>query len=146
MKVINLNKFKSLKDFPPIKIPEDGTDIGIEQLKNIIDLTFKATLEAKNIQSLKGKGWLKKLFGGYIRFAVFLLDTSVDIYESVPILAKEVKDLDFAEINELVLYLAKKYEINQHLAQNIFDLFRKVVKLAEDGVITFAELAKINDV
>ncbi len=134
MKVINI------KGFPPVKIPEDGTKIGIEQLKNIVDITFKATLEAENITSLKEKSFLAKLFGGYIRFAVFLLDTSVDIYESIPILATEVKDLDFAEINELVLYLAKKYKLDQVKAQKIFDIFKKVLVLLEDGVLTLAEL------
>ncbi len=136
MKTINI------KGFPPIKIPEDGTPIGIDQLKNIVDITFKATLEAENIASLKGKGWLKKLFGGYIRFAVFLLDTSVDIYEAIPILGKEVKDLDFREINELVLHLAKTYSLDEQKAQKIFDVFKKVLLLLEDGVLTLEELKK----
>ena len=134
MKTINI------KGFPPIKIPEDGTLIGINQLKNIIDITFSATLQAANIRSLKDKSFLSKLFGGYIRLAVFLLDTSIDIFEAVPILAKEVKDLDFAEINELVMYLAKQYELDQVKAQSIFDVFKKVLTLLEDGVLTLSEL------
>ncbi|MCP4498337.1 MAG: hypothetical protein GY822_00005, partial [Deltaproteobacteria bacterium] len=52
----------------------------------------------------------------------------------------EVKDLDFAEINELVLYLAKKYKLDQVKAQKIFDIFKKVLVLLEDGVLTLAEL------
>ncbi len=134
MKTINI------KGFPPIKIPEDGTAIGIDQLKNIIDITFNATLQAANIRSLKDKSILTKLFGGYIKLAIFLLDTSIDIYEAIPILAKEVKDLDFAEINELVLYLAKKYELDKQKAQSIFDVFKKVLSLLEDGVLTLSEL------
>ena len=137
MIVIETNK---MSKFPPIKIPLDGTKIGITQLKNIIDITLTASFEVKNIKDLKEKNWLAKLFGGYIRFAVFLLDTSVDIYKAAPILAKEVKDLDYTEINELVLHIAKTWELDETKAQHVFDVFKKTSLWLEDGIITFAEL------
>ena len=128
------------KIFPPIKIPQDGTKIGIEQLKNIINISLEASLQAQNIKSLKDAGWLKRIFGGYIKFAVFLLDTSIDIYKAAPILAKEVKDLDYSEILELVLYISGIWSLDEKKAMEVFNLFKKITLWLEDGVITFAEL------
>lgn len=140
MIVIDVTKLPDLKSFPPIKIPQDGTLIGIDQIKNIIDISYKSIGEVKNIIGLKDKGILKKLFGGYIRFALFALDTGFNIYEAVPILSKEIKDLDLAEIEELTIHLAKTHKLDEEKALAVFEFFKKVLGILEDGVFKLAEL------
>lgn len=137
MKVINV------KGFPPVKIPSDGTKLGVEQLKNLIDISLEVRKRLLKIKKLRDANFFKKLFGGWFSFGLFGLQTAWDLIESAPQIASELKDLDWREIEELTLKVAQDHQLNIDAAKLLLDKFKKVAFWLKDGVITLAELKEI---
>lgn len=126
--------------FPIINIPTDGTRLGVENLKLLVDISFETRKRIEKIVELKNASPIKRFFAGYGRLVVHVLETVLDIMQAAPLIEQEAKDLDMSEIQEMVLYIADTHGLSIDTARKAFNLFKDATLLLKDGKVTFDEL------
>jgi len=128
------------KGFPPVSIPLDGTPIGIDQLKNIIDISVEARRRHEQHAQLNKGVW--KRFKGWL-LGAWWGGNLLEVFSVVDVLWEEVKDLDVFEINELVQFIANKHNLDKEAANKFILLLRQLLEAAKDGKFTLKELQEI---
>lgn len=135
-------KIKVYRGFPPIVIPEDGSTLGVDQLKNIIDLSVEARRRHEKHAAMK-EGVMKRINGWFLG-AWYGGVTLKDIVANIEQIWNEVKDLDVSEIGSLIDHIQVKHKLNQEGARKLFSVLKNVLQILKDGKIELSELRNIN--
>lgn len=134
-------KIKVYRGFPPIIIPEDGSTLGIEQLKNIIDLSVEARRRHEKHAAMK-KGLMKRINGWFLG-AWYGGVTLKDIVANIEQIWNEVKDLDVVEIGTLIDHIQSKHNLDKDGSRKLFSVFKNILRMLKDGKIEISELKDI---
>lgn len=112
-----------------IKIPVDGTPLGIDALKSIITHIGRI---AKKIKEFKKDG--KYSFWEKMQTGFVVVGGSIELATEAGKIWKELQDLDQKEIHQLVMHFASTFNIDTKKAELfVTKIAIPVLKMLEDG-------------
>lgn len=132
---------KVYKKFPPVVIPDDGSKIGIDGLKNIIDISVEAKRRHKKHLEMK-KGIFKRINGWFLG-AWYGGVALKDLLGNAQQLWDEVQDLDYKEIELLVYHIKTKHHLDSFNAKRFFEVLKNILEVFKDGKVTLDEIQNI---
>lgn len=112
-----------------ISIPVDGTAIGIESLKAIVNHLGRITKRIKEFKKDGKYSFWEKMQTGFI-----ITGGAIEIATDAGKIWRELEDLDQSEIRELVLYFASSFHIDTAKASLFVEKIAiPILKMLEDG-------------
>lgn len=116
-------------NFPPLAIEKDNK-LGIDKLKILVSMSLQIREDIERVIALKNASLIKRIFSGYGRLVVSVLESVIEIAEAADLIKEQLEDLDFYEIKELATFVAKTHKFDTYdsrdIIEKIKDLFSSI--------------------